>query len=172
MAACKSLPPGRGVVFLGPIAAATGRRRVIGHPLGWNLPRVVEPDSMPAGSFVAFSSLRLTHLPQSAVCPAYRRRPVAPVDNNIIKKLPVPFPWPTQTNVNMLKQPDLLILKLMGKLGDTDPLTRRNAAGALRLQGSRAVAAIAALSVLLTDQDVRVRNEAERAIDHLRLVAA
>jgi HEAT repeat protein len=70
------------------------------------------------------------------------------------------------------KQPDLLILKLMEKLGDTDPLIRRNAAGALRLQGSRAVAAIPALSILLSDQDVRVRNEAERAIDHLRLVAA
>ena len=72
----------------------------------------------------------------------------------------------------MPKQPDLLILKLMEKLGDSDPLIRRNAAGALRLQGSRAVAAIPALSILLADQDVRVRNEAERAIDHLRLVAA
>ena len=77
-----------------------------------------------------------------------------------------------QTNVNMLKQPDLLILKLMEKLGDTDPVTRRNAAGALRLQGSRAVAAIAALTALLTDQDARVRTEAQRAVDHLRLVAA
>ena len=72
----------------------------------------------------------------------------------------------------MVKQPDLLILKLMEKLSDVDPLIRRNAAGALRLQGSRAVAAISALVTLLTDQDVRVRNEAERAIDHLRLVAA
>lgn len=72
----------------------------------------------------------------------------------------------------ILKQPDLLILKLIEKLGDADPLIRRNAAGALRLQGSRAVAAIEALVRLLTDQDVRVRNEAERAIDHLRLVAA
>ena len=73
---------------------------------------------------------------------------------------------------SMFKQPDLLILKLMQKLSDSDPLIRRNAAGALRLQGSRAVAAIPALSALLADQDVRVRNEAERAIDHLRLVAA
>jgi hypothetical protein len=68
--------------------------------------------------------------------------------------------------------PDLLILKLMEKLGDIDPLIRRNAAGALRLQGSRAVAALPALLALLADQDVRVRNEAERAVDHLRLVAA
>ena len=60
----------------------------------------------------------------------------------------------------------------MEKLGDCDPLVRRNAAGALRLQGSRAVAAIPALAALLTDMDLRVRNEAERAIDHLRLVAA
>ena len=74
--------------------------------------------------------------------------------------------------VTLSKQPDLLILKLMQKLGDANPIVRRNAAGALRLQGTRAVAAIPALSALLTDQDVRVRNEAERAIDHLRLVAA
>jgi HEAT repeat protein len=74
--------------------------------------------------------------------------------------------------VTSSKQPDLLILKLMQKLGDSDPLVRRNAAGALRLQGSRAVAALPALSALLMDLDVRVRNEAERAIDHLRLAAA
>ncbi|MEN6406454.1 MAG: HEAT repeat domain-containing protein [Thermoguttaceae bacterium] len=72
----------------------------------------------------------------------------------------------------MVNQPDLLILKLIQKLNDTDPTVRRNAAGALRLQGSRAVVAIPALSTLLTDQDIRVRNEAERAIDHLRLSAA
>jgi HEAT repeat protein len=72
----------------------------------------------------------------------------------------------------MRNQPDLLILKLIQKLDDTDPLIRRNAAGALRLQGSRAVAAVPALSALLSDQDPRVRNEAERALDHLRLSAA
>ena len=72
----------------------------------------------------------------------------------------------------MARQPDLLILKLMEKLRDADPVTRRNAAGALRLQGARAVAAIPAISALLADQDPRVRNEAERAVDHLRLVAA
>jgi HEAT repeat protein len=72
----------------------------------------------------------------------------------------------------MSRQPDLLILKLIEKLRDADPITRRNAAGALRLQGAKAVAAIPAISRLLTDQDPRVRNEAERAVDHLRLVAA
>ena len=72
----------------------------------------------------------------------------------------------------MARQPDLLILKLIEKLRDADPVTRRNAAGALRLQGTRAVAAIPAISALLADQDPRVRNEAERAVDHLRLVAA
>ncbi len=72
----------------------------------------------------------------------------------------------------ILTPPDLLILKLIEKLRDSDPLIRRNAAGALRLQGTRAIAAITALSALLSDQDIRVRNEAERAIDHLRLVAA
>ena len=69
------------------------------------------------------------------------------------------------------KQPDLLILKLIDKLDDADPLIRRNAAGALRLQGLRAVAAIPALLALLSDLDPRVRNEAERALDHLRLKA-
>lgn len=72
----------------------------------------------------------------------------------------------------MTRQPDLLILKLIEKLRDADPITRRNATGALRLQGFRAVAAIPAISVLLTDQDPRVRCEAERAIDHLRLAVA
>jgi HEAT repeat protein len=69
-------------------------------------------------------------------------------------------------------QPDLLIRKLIEKLSDTDPITRRNAAGALRLQGFRAVAAIPAISALLTDQDPRVRREAERAVDDLRVAAA
>jgi hypothetical protein len=72
----------------------------------------------------------------------------------------------------MTMQPDLLILKLIEKLHDDDPMTRRNAAGASRLQGPRAAAAIPALSALLADQDARVRNEAERAVNHLRLVAA
>jgi HEAT repeat protein len=69
-------------------------------------------------------------------------------------------------------QPDLLILKLIEKLTDADPITRRNAAGALRLQGFRAVAAIPAITALLNDQDPRVRCEAERAIDYLKFVAA
>jgi HEAT repeat protein len=72
----------------------------------------------------------------------------------------------------MTIQPDLLILKLIEKLNDDDPITRRNAAGALRLQGAKALIAIPAISALLTDQDPRVRGEAERAIDHLRLAAA
>ena len=72
----------------------------------------------------------------------------------------------------MTSSRDALILKLIEKLGDADPLTRRNAAGALRLHGARAVAAIPALTTLLDDQDPRVRNEAERAIDRLRAVAA
>jgi hypothetical protein len=71
-----------------------------------------------------------------------------------------------------ISQPDLLILKLIEKLKDTDPRTRRNAAGALRLHGPRAVSAIPALADLLQDQDSRVRYEAERAIDQLRQIAA
>jgi HEAT repeat protein len=72
----------------------------------------------------------------------------------------------------MSSQHDLLISKLIQKLSDADPIIRRNAAGALRLQGSRAISALPALTVLLNDQDSRVRDEAERAIDHLRLTAA
>ena len=71
--------------------------------------------------------------------------------------------------ISMSMQPDLLILKLIEKLSDSNPITRRNAAGALRLQGARAVVALPAISALLTDQDSRVRNEAERAVAHLRL---
>jgi HEAT repeat protein len=72
----------------------------------------------------------------------------------------------------MSAQPDLLIGKLIEKLKDRDPRTRRNAAGALRLHGPRAVAAIPALASLLTDEDPRVRYEAERALDQLRPLAA
>jgi len=72
----------------------------------------------------------------------------------------------------MSEQPDLLILKLIQKLGDSNPLVRRNAAGALRLQGTRAKPALSALAALLEDQDPRVRSEAERAINHLKLSAA
>lgn len=72
----------------------------------------------------------------------------------------------------MSVSPDPLIRKLIEKLCDDDPIIRRNAAGALRLQGSRAVAAIPALAELLTDDDPRVRAEAERALDRLRMIAA
>lgn len=65
-----------------------------------------------------------------------------------------------------------MIRKLVEKLGDPDPITRRNAAGALRMHGARAVAAIPALTPLLTDADPRVRHEAERALDQLRVAAA
>ena len=67
---------------------------------------------------------------------------------------------------------DLLIWKLIEKLEDKDPLIRRNAAGALRLHGARAVPAVPALKVLLEDTDFRVRTEAERALDHLCFAAA
>jgi hypothetical protein len=70
--------------------------------------------------------------------------------------------------MSVTAQPDLLIGKLIEKLADSDPRTRRNAAGALRLQGARAVGAVGALSALLSDADPAVRCEAERAIDHLR----
>lgn len=71
----------------------------------------------------------------------------------------------------MLPEPDLLIRKLIEKLTDRDPWTRRNAAGALRMHGARAVAALPTLARLLSDEDSRVRLEAQRAIESLRLLA-
>ncbi len=62
---------------------------------------------------------------------------------------------------------DLLITKLIERLAYDDPLTRRNAAGALRLHGDRAVAAIPALEKLLNDENKGVRQEARRALDRL-----
>jgi HEAT repeat protein len=101
--------------------------------------------------------------------PSYRRDVV---DISRMDSLPAGSSASRRMQLKMAAQPDLLILKLMQKLGDANHLVRRNAAGALRLQGLRAKAAIPALSILLKDQDPRVRNEAERAIDHLKLAAA
>jgi len=67
---------------------------------------------------------------------------------------------------------DALIHKLIEKLSDADPVNRRNAAGALRLHGPRAVVAIPALTTLLSDEDPGVRREAERALVRLRSIAA
>ena len=73
----------------------------------------------------------------------------------------------------MSEQPDRLVVKLIEKLGDTDPITRRNAAGALGMQGVRAVMAIPALSALLDDDnDPRVRREVVKVLDRLRAAAA
>ena len=62
---------------------------------------------------------------------------------------------------------DLLIKKLIERLSYEDPLTRRNAAGALRLHGDRAVAAIPALEKLLDDDNKGVRQEVRRALNRL-----
>lgn len=67
---------------------------------------------------------------------------------------------------------DPLIERLIEKLRHADPVTRRNAAAALRLHGARAVAAVGELTGLLSDEDPRVRAEAARALDRLRSVAA
>ena len=72
----------------------------------------------------------------------------------------------------MSVQNNPLILKLIEKLHDSDPIVRRNAAGALRLQGARAAAALPAIRQLLDDEDLRVRQEAARAVKQLRLSAA
>jgi len=67
---------------------------------------------------------------------------------------------------------DPLIEKLIDLLDDKDPRRRRNAAGALRLHGRRAIAAVPALEPLLRDRDPAVRGEAERALARLRTPAA
>ncbi len=72
----------------------------------------------------------------------------------------------------MSEQLDPLMQKLIARLQHDDPVTRRNAAGALRLHGSRAAVAIPELSRLLSDEDSRVRQEARRALERLRNAAA
>lgn len=72
----------------------------------------------------------------------------------------------------MVYPTDPLIAKLVTKLHDQDPLTRRNAIGALRLHGPRAAETVAELTELLEDPDPRVRLEARRALERLRPLAA
>lgn len=67
---------------------------------------------------------------------------------------------------------DPLIQRLIDKLNDDDPIVRRNAAGALRLHGARALAAVPELRRLLADRDLRVRNEAQHALERLERTAA
>jgi HEAT repeat protein len=66
----------------------------------------------------------------------------------------------------------LLIRKLIEKLTDKDPRIRRNATGALRMQGQKATLAVPAILSLLNDEDPRVRREAEQAIEQLRPLPA
>jgi len=70
------------------------------------------------------------------------------------------------------REPDLLVRKLIEKLSDKDPRIRRNATGALRMQGEKATVAVPAILRLLNDEDPRVRREAQQAIDELRPVPA
>jgi HEAT repeat protein len=67
-----------------------------------------------------------------------------------------------------VRDPDLLLIrKLVEKLGDKDPRVRRNATGALRMQGAKAATAVPAIAPLLHDADPRVRREAQQAIEQL-----
>jgi HEAT repeat protein len=79
---------------------------------------------------------------------------------------------PVLTRAIMSRQPDPLIQKLIARLSDEDPVVRRNAAAALRLHGRRAAIAAAELARLLDDENPRVRAEAQRALNRLRVVAA
>jgi hypothetical protein len=67
---------------------------------------------------------------------------------------------------------DAVIQRLVLLLRSGDPATRRNAAGALRLNGARALPALSELTHLLDDDDPLVQHEARRAIERLRTVAA
>jgi HEAT repeat protein len=65
---------------------------------------------------------------------------------------------------------DPVIRKLIEKLDDADPIVRRNAAGALSMQGAKAAEAAPALRARIDDEDLRVRREVELALDRLRLM--
>lgn len=67
----------------------------------------------------------------------------------------------------MRVQRDLLIERLIERLQDEAAVNRRNAAGALRLHGQRARAAVPALEKLLDDPSPMVRAEARRALDRV-----
>ena len=72
----------------------------------------------------------------------------------------------------MVNHPDPLIDKLLRRLHDADPVVRQNAAGALRLHGERAADAISQLGGLLSDENDKVRTEAQRALNRLRRAVA
>jgi len=72
----------------------------------------------------------------------------------------------------MAAQSDPLMQKLIQQLQDADARTRQIAAGALRFHGERAVGAIPELTRLLADDDLKVRAEAQQALDRLRRSAA
>ena len=72
----------------------------------------------------------------------------------------------------MPSQSDPLIQKLIDQLRHPEAITRRNAAGALRLHGRRAVIAIPKIEPLLNDRDARVRQEADHALRRLNDAAA
>lgn len=67
----------------------------------------------------------------------------------------------------MCQRIDPLIERLLYRLDEPDPTVRRNALGALRLNGERAAPAIPAISRLLEDTDPHVRGEAQRALRRL-----
>lgn len=68
---------------------------------------------------------------------------------------------------------DVVIERLVLLLNSNDPTTRRNAVGALRLNGARALSALPELTRLLDhDDDPLVKQEVDRAIKRLRAIAA
>jgi HEAT repeat protein len=67
----------------------------------------------------------------------------------------------------MCQRFDPLIERLIYKLNEADPVVRRNALGALRLNGPRAAPAIPLIARMLEDADPTVRGEAELALRRL-----
>ena len=72
----------------------------------------------------------------------------------------------------MILANDTLIQRIVDRLHDPDPTTRRNAVAALRLNGERSMVAMTALNALLDDNDPFVRSEVRRTLDLFRSVAA
>lgn len=75
-------------------------------------------------------------------------------------------------NCAMVSASDPIMQRILQRLHDPDPVARRNAVAALRLNGARSAAIVSALTPLLEDGDQRVRCEARRTLDLLRSAAA
>ncbi len=67
---------------------------------------------------------------------------------------------------------DNVMQRILDRLQDPDPVARRNAVAALRLNAACSAATLSALMPLLNDRDPRVRAEVRRTLDLMRSAAA